>query len=44
MKNTAKNIFNMHKMDLSDGSLRALEAQVLSLSKAEVCILHSRKS
>jgi hypothetical protein len=37
MKNTAKYIFNAHQMDLSEKSLRALEAQVLSLSKAEVC-------
>ena len=36
IKNAAKHIFSNHKMDLSDGALRALEAKVIFLSKAEV--------
>ena len=35
-KNTARHIFTTRRMDLSDASLKALEAQVLSYSRDEV--------
>ena len=35
-KNTARHIFTTRRMDLSDASLKALEAQVLYYSRAEV--------
>ena len=39
-KNTARHIFTTRRMDLSDASLKALEAQVLSYSRDEVpCII-----
>ena len=36
MKNTARHIFRSRKMDMSDPALKALEAKVLSCSRAKV--------
>ena len=36
MKNTAKYIFQKNRLDLSDSELKAVEAKVLALARAEV--------
>ena len=36
MKNTAKYIFQKNRLDLSDSELKAVEARVLALARAEV--------
>ena len=35
-KNTARHIFNTRRVDMSDASLKAVEKQILSFSRAEV--------
>ena len=35
-KNTARHIFNTRRVDMSDESLKAVEKQILSYSRAEV--------
>lgn len=36
LKNTARFIFNTHRMDLSETSMRALEAKLLAYNREEV--------